>query len=65
MINLKLRDEIQNIYLFIDVYIILNYYKWPTLNEFDKLIESTNRNEILNLSKYIFYANKIRNEFDN
>lgn len=40
------------------------YYRWPTLNKFDKLMGSTNRNEILNVSKYIFYADKLRNELD-
>ena len=40
------------------------YWSWPTLNKFDTLMTSTNKNEILNLSKYIYYATKLRNELD-
>ena len=40
------------------------YWSWPTLNKFDNLMMSTNKNEILNLSKYIYYATKLRNELD-
>ena len=37
-------------------------HRWPTLNKFDKIMSSTNKNEIISLSKYIYFANKLRNE---
>ena len=38
------------------------YCRWPTLNKFDRLMATTNKTEILNLSKYIFFASKLRLE---
>ena len=38
------------------------YCRWPTLNKFDKIMSSTNKNEILSLSKYLYFATKLRNE---
>ena len=41
------------------------YCRWPTLNMFDRLMTNTGKTEILNLSKYIFFASKLRNEIGN
>ena len=38
------------------------YCRWPTLNKFDRIMSSTNKNEILSLSKYLYFATKLRNE---
>ena len=40
------------------------YCKWPTLNKFDQLMSSTSKNELRNLSKYIYFATKLRDEND-
>ena len=37
------------------------YCNWPTLNKFDKLMTTTNKSEIINLAKYIYYAMKLKN----
>ena len=34
---------------------------WPTLRKFDNLMSSTTYKTVLNLSKFIYYAMKIRN----
>ena len=34
----------------------------PTLNKFDRLMTSTSKTEILNLSKYVFFASKLKQE---
>lgn len=36
------------------------FCRWPTLNKFDNLMASTNRNTVINLSKYIYFANNLR-----
>ena len=36
------------------------YRRWPTLNKFDKLMSSSNKTEILKLSKYVYFATKLR-----
>lgn len=41
------------------------YCHWPTLNKFDKLMTSNNKKEILNLSKFIYFATKLRDNTDN
>ena len=41
------------------------YCHWPTLNKFDKLMASKNKNEILNLSKFIYFAAKLRDDTEN
>ena len=38
------------------------FCRWPTLHKFDRLMTSTKKTEILNISKYIFFAFKLRNE---
>ena len=38
------------------------YCRWPTVNKFDNIMSTSNKNEILNLSKYIYFANKLRIE---
>ena len=38
---------------------------WPTLNKFDNIMPSVKKNEILNLSKYIYFASKLRNDIVN
>ena len=38
------------------------YCRWPTLNKFDRLMTSTSKTKILNLSKYIFFASKLKQE---
>ena len=68
------QDAIENEYHFLlacpqylDIrkkYLRRYYWSWPTLNKFDTVMTSTNKNEILNLSKYIYYATKLRNELD-
>lgn len=45
-------------------YIKPYYCSWPTLNKFDKLMMSRNKKEISNLSKYIYFASKVRKELD-
>ena len=41
------------------------FQRWPTLNKFDILMQSANKKDIINLAKYIFNANEIRNNIDN
>ena len=41
-----------------------HYCKWPTLNKFDQLMSSTSKNELRNLSKYIYFATRLRDEND-
>ena len=41
------------------------YCRWPTLSKFDKLMSSTNLNEILNLLRSILHATKLRNNNHN
>lgn len=41
------------------------YCSWPNLNKFDNIMSSVKKNEILNLSKYIYFANKLRNDIIN
>ena len=36
------------------------YCRWPTLNKFDTLMTSKNKQELLNLGKYLHFANKAR-----
>ena len=38
------------------------FCSWPSLNKFDNLMSSNNKKEILNLEKFIYFANKQRNE---
>ena len=38
------------------------FCRWPTLHKFERLMTSTKKTEILNISKYIFFAFKLRNE---
>ena len=69
-----IQDAIENEYHFLlacpqylDIrrkYLRRYYWSWPTLNKFDTLMTSTNKNEILNLSKFVYYATKLRNELD-
>ena len=40
------------------------YCRWPTLNKFDKFMPSSNKNETLNLAKYVYFATKLRDEND-
>ena len=40
------------------------YCRWPTLNKFDQLMSSKSKNELFNLSKYIYFATKLRDEND-
>lgn len=40
------------------------YCRWPTLNIFDQIMTSKNKNVMLNLSKYIYFSNKLRNKLD-
>ena len=40
------------------------YWSYPTLNKFDALMTSINKHEFLNLSKYIYFATKLRNDLD-
>jgi hypothetical protein len=35
------------------------YNSWPTLNKFDRLMRSCNKKEIINLSKYIYFASRL------
>ena len=68
-------NTIENAYHFLlicPLYIHLrrNYLKpyychWPTLNKFDKLMASKNKNEIPNLSKFIYFAAKLRDDTEN
>ena len=38
-----------------------NYYcHWPTMNKFDDLMAKTSKHAILNLSKFVFYAMRLR-----
>ena len=37
------------------------YCRWPTMNKFKNLTTSENKKETLTSSKYIFHANKLRN----
>ena len=39
--------------------------RWPTINKFDKIMSTNNKNEIIRLSKYLYFANKLRNELEN
>ena len=41
------------------------YCRWPTLNKFDKIMSTNNKSEIVSLSKYIYFANKLRNDLEN
>ena len=36
----------------------------PTANKFDKIMSSSNKTEILNLSKYSYFANKLRKDLE-
>jgi hypothetical protein len=40
------------------------YQAWPTLNKFDMLMGTQNKKEIINLSKYIYNANCLRNNLE-
>ena len=40
------------------------YCRWPTLNKFDQLMSSKSKNELFNLSKYIYFVTKLRDEND-
>jgi len=40
------------------------YQAWPTLNKFDMLMRTQNKKEIINLSKYIYNANCLRNNLE-
>lgn len=41
------------------------YYRWPTLNKFDKLMTTTKKNWNVKSFKVYFFAFKLRNENDN
>jgi hypothetical protein len=45
-------------------YLRRNYYTWPSLNKFDHLMMTKNKKEIANLSKYLYFANKLRKELE-
>ena len=38
------------------------YCQWPTLNKFDDLMCKTNKNTILNVAKYIYFASQLRTQ---
>ena len=38
------------------------FCKWPTIYKFTTLMSSSNKKEIFNIAKFIYYANKRRNE---
>jgi hypothetical protein len=40
------------------------YNSWPTLNKFDRLMSSCNKKEIINLSKYIYFASRLRQDLE-
>ena len=42
-------------------YIKRYYYTWPTIQKFTNLMSATSKNTVNNLSKFIYYANLIRN----
>ena len=46
------------------MYLKPHFSRWPTLNKFDKLMSSENKKEVLNLSKFIYHANVLRNKLE-
>ena len=46
-------------------YINSYYCRWPTLNKFDRLLESKDNKTVLRLSKFIFFANQLRTQLEN
>ena len=41
-------------------YFQIYYCHWPTMNKFDDLMAKTSKHAILNLSKFVFYAMRLR-----
>ena len=39
--------------------------RWPNLNQFDQLVSSSSKSKISHLAKFIYFANKLRNELNN
>ena len=37
------------------------YCRWPTLNKFDRLLESKDNKTVLKLSKFIFFCKSVKN----
>lgn len=40
------------------------YCSWPTLNKFDSLMSTTNKTELINLAKYVYFSMKLRNSIE-